>query len=271
MSQKNPLGQATTYPDKYSPDLLYAIARIDQRSALGIESNPPFSGIDIWNAWDLTWLDNAGKPVAATAEIRIPADSVNLVESKSLKLYLGSFAMSRFGSASDLAAAVKRDLATCTGADAYVVIRPPTSSDAGLVSRLPGDCIDGLAATCNDYEVNADLLSADEQTLVAEDLHSDLLRSLCPVTGQPDIGSVMISYRGPRIDRRSLLRYIVSYRQHQDFHEACAERMFMDIRERCGAEQLTVYARYQRRGGIDINPFRSNFETLTRNARLWRQ
>lgn len=271
MSEKSPLGQSTSYPDDYSPDSLYAIARIDGRSALGIDGGLPFNGTDIWNAWDLTWLDNAGKPVAATAEIRVPADSVNLVESKSLKLYLGSFAMARIGSANELASVITHDLATCTGADVYVVIRPPSSSDTGRIARLPGNCLDTLDVSCNDFDVNPGLLSADRESLVAEDLYSDLLRSLCPVTGQPDMGSVLISYRGPKIDRRRLLRYIVSYRQHQDFHETCVERMFMDIRERCGAEQLTVYARYQRRGGIDINPFRSNFESGALNSRLWRQ
>ena len=271
MSQDNPLGQATVYPDQYSPDLLYAIARIDARKALGLDAEPPFHGTDIWNAWELTWLDPNGLPRVATAEIRIPADSINLIESKSLKLYMGSFAMSQFGAANDLAAVIARDLTACAGADAYVAIRPPASPDSAAVARMPGHCIDGAGTPCKDYEVRPDLLTADHGSPVAEDLHSDLLRSLCPVTGQPDIGSVLVSYRGPQIDRRNLLRYIVSYRQHQDFHEACVERMFMDIRERCGAEQLTVYARYQRRGGIDINPFRSNFEASAPNARLWRQ
>jgi len=271
MTTKNPLGQATVYPDQYSPDLLYAIARIDGRSALGIDGDPPFHGTDIWNAWELTWLDNEGLPQVATAEIVIAADSVNIIESKSLKLYLGSFAMSRYASAADLAAVITRDLTACAGANVYVVIRRPSSTDSASVSRLPGHCIDGMPVSCEAYTVTPELLSADTSKLVAEDLHSDLLRSLCPVTGQPDIGSVLVSYRGPRIDREGLLRYIVSYRQHQDFHEACVESMFMDIRERCGAEQLSVYARYQRRGGIDINPFRSNFEASAPNTRLWRQ
>jgi 7-cyano-7-deazaguanine reductase len=271
MTTKNPLGQATVYPDQYSPDLLYAIARIDARSALGLDAGLPFHGTDIWNAWELTWLDNGGLPQVATAEISVAADSVNLIESKSLKLYLGSFAMSRYKSDADLAAVIARDLTTCAGADVDAIIRRPSSSASGAVARLPGHCIDGMPVNCDTYAVTPELLSADAGELVAEDLHSDLLRSLCPVTGQPDIGSVLVSYRGPRIDREGLLRYIVSYRQHQDFHEACVERMFMDIRERCGVEQLSVYARYQRRGGIDINPFRSNFEAAAPNTRLWRQ
>lgn len=271
MTTKNPLGQATVYPDQYSPDLLYAIARIDARKALGLDADLPFHGTDIWNAWELTWLDNEGLPQVATAEISVAADSVNLIESKSLKLYLGSFAMSRFECAADVAAALTSDLTACTGADVDVAIHGPSSPDSAYVARMPGHCIDDMMSACDTYEVSPGFLSADTGDLAGEDLHSDLLRSLCPVTNQPDIGSILISYRGPRIDREGLLRYIVSYRRHQDFHETCIERMFMDIRERCGAEQLTIYARYQRRGGIDINPFRSNFEATAPNTRLWRQ
>jgi len=271
MSRKNPLGQVTAYPEEYSPDLLYAIARTGARAALGLKGALPFGGSDLWNAWDLTWLDPAGRPQVASAEIRIPADSLNLVESKSLKLYLGSFAMSRFDSARDVAATLQRDLTACTGAEARVRLRDPDAAGRAGIARLPGTCIDTAGVQCDAFEVRPDLLSADDADPVAEDLYSDLLRSLCPVTGQPDIGSVMISYRGPRIDRASLLRYIVSYRQHRDFHEVCVERMFMDIHRHCGAGQLTVYARYQRRGGIDINPFRSNFEMAVPNPRLWRQ
>ncbi len=271
MTAKMPLGQATAYPEQYSQDLLFAIARLDARRALGLDRELPFHGSDIWNAWELTWLDNNGLPQVATAEITIPADSVNIIESKSLKLYLGAFAMTEFDSARDVAATLTRDLTACTGADVSMTLQRPASPHSAPISRMPGHCLDDLAVSCSEYEVDPDLLSADATALVSEDLHSDLLRSLCPVTEQPDIGSVMISYRGPQIDREGLLRYIVSYRQHKDFHEACVERMFLDIRERCKAEQLTVYARYQRRGGIDINPFRSNFEATAPNTRLWRQ
>ena len=271
MTKNSPLGQATAYPDHYAPDLLYAIARIDARNALGLPSKLPFHGTDIWNAWELTWLDMSGLPRVATAEMSISADSTNLVESKSLKLYLGSFAMTRFESAAAVAAALTSDLTACTGADVDVAIHGPSSPDSAHVARMPGRCIDNIMSACDTYEVSPEFLSANARDLVAEDLHSDLLRSLCPVTNQPDIGSILISYRGPRIDHEGLLRYIVSYRQHQDFHESCVERMFTDILERCGSEQLTVYARYQRRGGIDINPFRSNFEAAAPNTRLWRQ
>ena len=270
MAGETPLGKQTEYADQYDPGLLYAIPRADSRDAMGVGNELPFNGCDIWTAWEITWLNDAGVPQVASAEILVPAYSPFLIESKSLKLYLGSFAMSRFATTADAVAVMTRDLTACCGADVYVAIHAPSSPDSALVSRMPGHCLDSLAVSCDRYEVSPSLLHADASDLVAEDLHSDLLRSLCPVTGQPDIASVLVSYRGPRIDHAALLRYIVSYRQHQDFHETCVERMFMDIRERCGAEQLTIYARYQRRGGIDINPFRSNFEASPPNTRLWR-
>jgi len=271
MTARNPLGQATVYPEQYSPELLYAIPRTESRAALGIDDGLPFHGADIWNAWELTWLDPNGLPQIATAEISVPAESANLIESKSLKLYLGTFAMSKFNSDTDVAAAIMKDLTAAAGGSVNIQLRPPPSTSAATVNRLAGDCIDSLAVDCDTYEVNPALLGADDSDIVEEDLKSHLLRSLCPVTNQPDSASVMISYKGPRIDREGLLRYIVSYRQHNDFHEACIERMFMDILQRCAPERLTVYARYLRRGGIDINPFRSNYENIAPNARLWRQ
>jgi 7-cyano-7-deazaguanine reductase len=271
MTRESPLGRVTAYPEQYSPGLLYAIPRTEGRAALGLADEPPFHGVDLWNVWELTWLDAQGLPKTATAEISIPAESLNIVESKSLKLYLGSFAMSEFSAAADVAATIERDLSACAGTDVSVRIRRPLSTHGSSIARLAGHCLDTLSASCDAYEVDPGLLCADADDIVSEDLYSHLLRSLCPVTSQPDNGSVMISYRGPRIDREALLRYIVSYRQHNDFHEACVERMFVDILTRCGAERLTVYARYQRRGGIDINPFRSNFEANPPNTRLWRQ
>jgi 7-cyano-7-deazaguanine reductase len=271
MTAENPLGQATAYPEHYSPELLYAIARTDSRAALGIGSELPFQGADIWNAWELTWLDPSGLPQIATAEIVVTADSPNIIESKSLKLYLGSFAMSEFASIGDVEAVISKDLSSRTGAQVNARLRAPLATHASTIARPPGHRLDALSVSCDAYEVDSGLLRADASKVVSEDLYSHLLRSLCPVTNQPDMGSVMISYKGPRIDREALLRYIVSYRQHKDLHESCVERMFMDILDRCRPKRLTVYARYQRRGGIDINPFRSNFEEDPPNARLWRQ
>jgi 7-cyano-7-deazaguanine reductase len=268
MTDQIPLGQASSYPDRYSPDSLCAISRSDSRAPLGLGAELPFQGYDIWNAWELTWLDEAGLPRVAVAEILVPASSANIVESKSLKLYLGSLAMSQFATATVAAATIRKDLCACTDSD--VVVNLLMGDDARTIGDFPGHCIDDLEVQCHRYEVDADLLSAGDQ-IVEEALHSHLLRSLCPVTNQPDIGSLLVSYRGAKIDPAGLLQYIVSFRNHNDFHEACVERMFMDILASCQPERLSVYACYQRRGGIDINPFRSNFEAAAPNTRLWRQ
>lgn len=266
------LGQPTSYPDKYAPTLLCPISRADSRRPLGLSGELPFVGVDIWNAWELTWLGEGGRPAVATAEISVPADSPNIVESKSLKLYLNSFAMSRFSSPAEVAETIAGDLSVCAGRDTRVVVLPLVSTEARYVSRLAGVCLDTMQVACTDWDVNASLLKSDRKTIVAEDLHTHLLRSLCPVTSQPDIGSLQISYHGPRIDPASLLRYVVSYRQHNDFHEACVERMFVDLMARCAPESLSIHARYQRRGGLDINPYRSNDEAdRPINLRLWRQ
>ncbi len=271
---KLPLGRKTGYPNKYQPEALFAIARSESRQFLNFGQSAgelPFQGTDIWNAWDLTWLGRGNLPLVATLEIRIPASSPSLIESKSLKLYLGSFAMSQFDSPAVVGDTVTRDLTACLGEPVEVHIATVADTEVKKVSRLPGTCLDAMAVSCGRWEVDAGLLKSDPKTVLQEDLHSHLLRSLCPVTTQPDIGSLAIHYRGPRIDHASLLQYIVSYREHNDFHEACIERMFVDILERCQPQKLSIYACYQRRGGIDINPFRSNFEELPRNLRLWRQ
>ena len=261
-----PLGRATDYPQKYAPEVLCAVARRESRDPLGIADALPFTGADSWTAWELTWLEDNGKPRVATAQIVVPADSPNLVESKSLKLYLGSFAMTRFRTAERMSEAIVTDLSDCVGATVEVMLDPDAS-----IGTLPGHCIDALDVECAEWEVDAGLLAADEARVVEEHLHTHLLRSLCPVTGQPDIGSVLVSYAGPKIDRASLLRYVVSFREHSDFHEACVERMFVDIEAQCRPQRLSVNARYQRRGGIDINPYRSNTGETPDNVRLWRQ
>ena len=272
MSNKSPLGRTTAQPVDYAPEVLHAIARAENRAQLGIGESLPFHGTDIWNAWELTWLAANGQPQTATAAIRVPADSPNMVESKSLKLYLNSFAMTRQDSARAVAAVIARDLSACIGASVDVRLRDPAHLQAGVsTGRMPGVCLDGVDVDCSVWQVDAGLLRADPGHIVSEEFYTDALRSLCPVTGQPDIGSVAICYRGPRIDPAALLRYVVSYRQHSDFHEGCIERMFIDLEERCRPERLTVHGRYLRRGGIDINPFRSNFEDPPGSLRLWRQ
>jgi 7-cyano-7-deazaguanine reductase len=266
-----PLGRETDYPHKYAPEVLCPISRRETRAALGLTDKLPFAGVDIWNAWELTWLGSGNLPGVATAEIHVPADSPNIVESKSLKLYLNSFAMSSFASGTAVAGTIARDLSACVGTPVRVSVLPVSGTEARQPARLAGSSLDDLEISCTDWEVNADLLRADPSSIVTEDLHSHLLRSLCPVTAQPDIGSLQISYRGPRIDHAGLLRYIVSFREHSDFHEACIERMFVDLLDRCDCQKLTIHARYQRRGGIDINPLRSNSGEAALNRRLWRQ
>ncbi len=266
-----PLGKTTGHPDRYAPDVLCRIERADNRERIGLGAALPFYGADIWNAWDLTWLGPGNQPRAAVAEIRIPADSPGIVESKSMKLYLGSFAMSAYPSADALRGVIATDLGACVGADVAVRVEPLDTAGTPGAQNLPDESLDRMNVPCSVWEVEAGVLASDADTVVSEELHTDALRSLCPVTGQPDLGSVLVRYEGPKIDRSALLRYIVSYRGHQDFHESCVERMFVDIEKHCAPQKLTVYARYQRRGGIDINPFRSNFEDDADNLRLWRQ
>jgi len=263
---KLPLGRETDYPQNYAPQVLFPIARADSRKPLGITAPLPFSGVDIWNAWELTWLRPGGLPRAATAEIRVPAASPNLVESKSLKLYLGSFAMTTFPDDADVRSRIAADLSDATGADVEVILDPDMR-----ITEAEGRCVDTVVVDCATGAVDASLLAVDDDEIVEECLHTHLLRSLCPVTDQPDLGSLVVRYAGPRIDAAALLRYVVSFRQHNDFHEACVERIFMDIRSRCRPTTLSVYARYQRRGGIDINPFRSTVDERPPNTRLWRQ
>lgn len=267
---RNPLGQSTDFPQDYAPEVLFTIPRSDGRSRLGIDAKLPFRGVDIWNAWDLTWLDGRGQPVAATASFRIDASSPYIVESKSLKLYLGSFAMTRFRSDTEVLNTLGSDLEKAAGQRIGVAVSRNFNEHVRTIEQLPGEYIDDQPMTRWADEVDAGLLQAGGKT-VTETLHTYLLRSLCPVTGQPDIGSLMVHYRGPAIDRSSLLNYIVSYRQHEDFHETCIERIFIDIKDRCGPDELTVYGCYNRRGGIDINPFRTDFDDTPPVGRFWRQ
>lgn len=266
----SPLGDDSVSLPRYAPEVLFPIARADSRNTLAPDA-AAFHGIDIWNAWELTWLGPGNKPRIATAEFVVPADTPNLIESKSLKLYLNSFAMTRFEDYAEVTAALCHDLSGCAGGSVSVSVKPDVLADKAAPAALSGQCLDALQVECHRFDVDADALSADDSSVVEETLHTHLLRSLCPVTAQPDLGSVQVHYRGARIDAASLLRYIVSFREHNDYHEACVERMFTDIQEHCRCEQLSVYARFQRRGGIDINPFRSNFEDCPGNLRLWRQ
>jgi 7-cyano-7-deazaguanine reductase len=268
-ADRSPLGQATGYPDRYDPSLLFGIERATQRAQFNAKAGLPFSGVDIWTAYEISWLDDCGKPQAAIGDFRIGADSRAIVESKSLKLYLGSFAQERFATPDDVLRTIQADLETTCAAPVGVALLPVPATLR--VAELPGTLIDAIGVEPDRYQPDATLLGYGS-SFADETLRSALFRSNCPVTGQPDYADVMVRYRGPRIDRAALLRYFISYRTHAAFHEACVERMFVDIALRCRPERLTVYARFLRRGGIDINPFRSNFEPApARNERTPRQ
>lgn len=268
----SPLGKNTPYTDRYDASLLFPIARAEKRSELGIAEDLPFHGVDIWNAYELSWLDLHGKPVVALAEFRIPAASPNIIESKSLKLYLNGFAHERLADAATLAATLLHDLSAAAGAVIVVKLREAVAA-ANPITDLDGDLLDAQSLTIDHYgPPQADFLfTKAAMAPVQETLVSHLLRSNCPVTGQPDWGSVQISYRGAPIDHAGLLRYLVSFRNHNEFHEQCVERIFVDLTQRCAPQQLSVYARYTRRGGLDINPFRSSIPLTPDNPRTARQ
>lgn len=258
----NPLGHHTEYVSVYTPELLFPIRRSESRSLLGIQSDSlPFYGVDLWTGYELSWLDGLGKPVVAVAEFRIPCASEFMIESKSFKLYLNSFNQTRFNDVSDVQKTLINDLSKITRAEVTVDVfyLSALAEDCPLasVAALKGQCIDGQTIEIVHYQPDAALLSVLGGGHVEESLFSHLLKTNCPVTGQPDWASIQINYKGNKIDQAGLLRYLVSFREHQDFHEHCIERIFTDILRVCGPEILTVYARYTRRGGLDINPVRS--------------
>ena len=252
------LGKPVAYSGRYDPGLLFPIARATQRAQLGLTDALPFLGVDIWNAFELGWLDARGKPRVALAEIRVPAESPNLIESKSLKLYLNSYMQTRVLDTDVLRTQVATDLSAAAQAPVTVVLATPTAKQSSLIENLAGEVIDDLPIEISYYgPPQPELLHVNPDAVVEEKLVSHLFKSNCPVTGQPDWASVQIHYVGPRLGRDGLLRYLVSYREHDDFHEHCVERIFVDILARCLPSRLSVYARYTRRGGLDINPFRA--------------
>ena len=255
------LGKPSDYRDRYAPELLFPVPRADKRSELGLSPGQPlpFFGEDLWNAYELSWLDRRGKPVVALAEFRVPAASPNLIESKSFKLYLNAFNQERIDDPAALGAILQRDLSAAAGAPVGVALMPLNDAPQRVLAKPPGELLDTLDIDIDTYTPAPHLLLADATgSAIEETLHSHLLKSNCLVTGQPDWGTVIVRYRGPRIDRAGLLRYIVSFRQHHEFHEQCVERLFCDIHARCRPERLEVWARYTRRGGLDINPWRAS-------------
>ena len=254
------LGQTTEYVDTYRPDLLTPIPRSLGRDAIGVHD---FRGTDVWRLYEITWINERGLPVAAAGEIRVPATSPCIVESKSLKLYIGSLTQTKIASVEEAARLIARDVSACVGAPVEVLIDDLASWEMP-VTRVPGIVLEAECADleCSVYEPDASLLKAASDEVVEETLSSNLLRSRCPVTGQPDHASIVISYRGRRIDRRALLAYIVSFRRHQGFHEQCCEQIHADIMRVLAPEALSVNCCFTRRGGIDISPFRSTVADL---------
>jgi 7-cyano-7-deazaguanine reductase len=255
----SPLGKKVDYQDQYDNSLLFPIARQQKRDEIGVAADAlPFAGVDLWTGFELSWLNARGKPQVAIATFRIPADSPNLVESKSFKLYLNSYNQTRIASWEQVQAQLAMDLSNAAGGKVEVSLLAPADFGREQMAELAGESIDELDIEIDSYAPCPQALHADAANVVSETLCSQLLKSNCLVTGQPDWGSVQISYTGPRIDREALLRYLIGFRQHNEFHEQCVERIFTDVLAACAPQRLTVYARYTRRGGLDINPWRTN-------------
>ena len=285
LPEQSPLGKASAYADRYDASLLFPIARATKREELGLKAHAPspFFGADMWTAFELSWLNLRGKPQVALAHFTIPCESPNIIESKSFKLYLNSFNNSQFPDAEAVLAHLRADIneavwrGTTVQSSVGVRLIGPELFDREPIYELDGLNLDRLDIECNRYTPAPDLLKTVEdqgsaQGPVSEVLVSNLLKSNCLVTGQPDWGSVQISYTGAAIDQEGLLQYLVSFRNHNEFHEQCVERIFMDIWTRCKPLKLTVYARYTRRGGLDINPFRTSHpQALPGNTRMARQ
>ena len=272
-----PLGQSVSYPSTYDPSVLFPIARAQARASLNLPANAAgqadFQGADIWNGYELSWLNSRGKPQVALARFAIPADSPNIVESKSFKLYLNSYSQTRITDMQSLHAQLVQDISQAAGAPVQLTLIPAAEFNQQPIADLSGICLDDQDIDIEAYEPDPALLhTVAGANAIEETVMSRLLRSNCPVTGQPDWGCVQIAYRGAPIDHAALLRYIVSYRNHTGFHEHCVERIYCDLMQHCQPESLRVYARYTRRGGLDINPWRgtpdqASPDVVTRTAR----
>ncbi len=280
LPQNSQLGKASAYIDQYDASLLFPIARAPKRSEIGIIVALPFLGADMWSAYELSWLNLRGKPQVALAHFTLPCETPNIIESKSFKLYLNSFNGSRFADVDAVKARLQTDLSQAAWRGAMAVpgsigvsVLLPERFDHQPIEELDGLSLDRLDLECTHYTPTPELLKVlPDEAPVSEVLVSNLLKSNCPVTGQPDWGAVQISYSGAPMDQEGLLQYLVSYRNHNEFHEQCVERIFMDIWTRCKPFKLSVYARYTRRGGLDINPFRTSYaQALPQNTRTARQ
>ena len=271
------LGKVTEYLSEYNPNLLQAVPRSLNRDDLALDpENLPFKGEDVWYGYELSWLNTKGKPVVAVAEFRFPCTSLNLVESKSFKLYLNSFNQTRFSTSQEVESLLCKDLSNTAQSKVIVTLFNVVDCPALIIAAQDQKniCLDQQDINIDSYEYNAALLVAPinaEKTVIEENLVSHLLKSNCLITNQPDWASLYIHYRGQKIDHACLLKYIISFREHNEFHEQCVERIYTDLMQYCQLEQLTVFARYTRRGGLDINPFRSTHLNTAPLARTLRQ
>lgn len=269
-TSKIQLGAESLYPDRYDANLLEPIPRGQSRSKLVVDGEElPFAGTDYWTAYEVSWLNSQGLPQVAIAEFDFPAESKNIVESKSFKYYLNSFNKTEFKTWAKVTKTLSKDLSTAVGAE--VKVKLFTLEEGLHEDSLTGKCVDKLDVKIDTYQVNTDYLQVVGDDVRREQLYSHLLKSNCPVTGQPDWATVWIEYNGNQISEEGFLKYIVSFRDHQDFHENCVEKIFTDILERCSPRKLSVYARYTRRGGLDINPYRTNCNRSLPFKRLSRQ
>jgi 7-cyano-7-deazaguanine reductase len=264
MSIENPLGHHTIYPSTYDASLLFPIKRTESRDNLGLQGNLPFRGGDRWTAYEVSWLDEAGKPQVRVAEFVVDSQSPNIIESKSFKLYLNSFNQTVFARESEVTSAMLVDLSAAAGTPVEVNLYSlnaylPSGAQSLLVTEPLGQCLDDLTIDVSHYQPTPELLSVSSSEKVNEVVFSHLLKTNCPVTDQPDWATVFIEYSGLQINHESLLAYIISFREHQDFHENSVERLYCDLQQYCQPDNLAVYARYTRRGGLDINPLRTNY------------
>ncbi|MCC5824884.1 NADPH-dependent 7-cyano-7-deazaguanine reductase QueF [Alkalimonas sp.] len=272
LQQQLSLGKVTGYASDYAPELLQAVPRLVGRNELQLTEELPFIGQDIWHAYELSWLNHKGKPVVALATFVVPFDSPNLIESKSFKLYLNSLNQTRFTDLGQVFRLLQQDLSACAGAKVDVTLHNVNELQPFQPTWIQGSCLDDLDIEVSEYlyqpeqlKLKADAAPRDEKVF------SHLLKSNCLITNQPDWASVFFHYRGKAICHESLLRYLIGFRQHNEFHEQCVERIFTDIWRQCQPEFLAVYARYTRRGGLDINPLRSSEPYPVPVIRLTRQ
>ena len=267
------LGKQVDYEFEYNPDLLQGVPRSLSRDTLNLaRSGLPFDGIDTWTGYELSWLNLKGKPNVAILECHVPITSKNLIESKSFKLYLNSFNQTKFASAEDVRQVLQADLSACAGEPVEVKLILPEQFSSLQFQEFNGTLLDSLDVEIDQYSPNTQYLTvAKNETGIQETLVSHLLKSNCLITSQPDWASIQIRYEGKAIEHEGLLKYLISFRQHNEFHEQCVERIYNDIMQHCQPDKLTVCARYTRRGGLDINPFRSNYEAPYANHRQARQ